>query len=158
MAAGGVSQREIARPGGIYRRTVGRMLASVGPPHYRRTPPGLKLDPFDLVLRWVLEEWPGIKALRMTEGLLDYGCEGSVDVVKRRLRELRPPTERPGQRTGYRPGQVLQFEWAELPTRPGAMTCVLVRVWNCSTASSSSRSRRPKESTKGSCHGEPGSM
>jgi transposase len=48
----------------------------------------------------------------------DYGYEGSVDIVKRRLRELRPPSERPAQRTGYRPGQVLQLDWLELPTRP----------------------------------------
>ena len=26
--------------------------------------------------------------------------------------------ERPAQRTGYRPGQVVQFDWAEMPTRP----------------------------------------
>ena len=26
--------------------------------------------------------------------------------------------ERPAQRTGYRPGQVLQVDWAEMPTRP----------------------------------------
>jgi hypothetical protein len=44
--------------------------------------------------------------------------KGSVDLVKRRLRELRPPAERPAQRTGYRPEQVLQLDWAELPTRP----------------------------------------
>jgi transposase len=34
------------------------------------------------------------------------------------LRALRPPAVRPAQRTGYRPGQVLQLDWAELPTRP----------------------------------------
>jgi transposase len=54
----------------------------------------------------------------MREILRDHGYEGSVNVVKRRLRELRPRRERPAQRTGYRPGQVLQFDWAELPTRP----------------------------------------
>jgi transposase len=48
----------------------------------------------------------------------EYGYEGSVDLVKRRLRELRPPRARPAQRTGYRPGQVLQLDWAEMPTRP----------------------------------------
>ena len=32
--------------------------------------------------------------------------------------QLRPPTERAAQRTGYRPGQVLQLDWLELPTRP----------------------------------------
>ncbi len=31
---------------------------------------------------------------------------------------LRPPSARPAQRTGYRPGQVLQLDWAEMPTRP----------------------------------------
>lgn len=54
----------------------------------------------------------------MTEIPREHGYEGSVDLVKRRLRELRPPSERPAQRTGYRPGQVLQLDWAELPTRP----------------------------------------
>jgi hypothetical protein len=38
--------------------------------------------------------------------------------VRRRLQRLRPLQERPAQRTGYRPGQVLQLDWAELPTRP----------------------------------------
>ena len=42
----------------------------------------------------------------------------TVDLVKRRLRELRPQAVRPAQRTGYRPGQVLQLDWAEMPTRP----------------------------------------
>jgi subtilase family protein len=48
----------------------------------------------------------------------EYGYEGSVDLVKRRLRALRPPAVRATQRTGYRPGQVLQLDWAEMPTRP----------------------------------------
>jgi len=71
------------------------------------------------VLRRLLEEWPQIKAPRATELLRDeYGYAGSVDLVKRRLRELRPASARPAQRTGYRPGQVLQLDWAEMPTRP----------------------------------------
>jgi transposase len=66
-----------------------------------------------------LEEWPQIKAPRATELLRDeYGYEGSVDLVKRRLRVLRPRAVRPARRTGYRPGQVLQLDWAEMPTRP----------------------------------------
>jgi transposase len=119
MAVDGVSQREIARRLGINRRTVRRMLASEEPPRYRRVPQGSKVDPFEPVIRRVLEQWPQIKAPRMTEILREHGYEGSVDVVKRRLRVLRAPTrERPAQRTGYRPGQVLQLDWAELPTRP----------------------------------------
>jgi transposase len=94
------------------------MLAADEPPHYRRRAPGSKVDVFEPVMRQVLGDWPQIKAPRMTEILRGQGYEGSVDVVKRRLRELRPRSERPAQRTGYRPGQVLQLDWLELPSRP----------------------------------------
>jgi transposase len=118
LAADGLSQREIARRLGINRRTVARMLASEEPPRYRRAPPRSQLDPLVPVLRRLLREWPQIKAPRATEVLREYGYAGSVDVVRRRLRELRPPTLRPTQRTGYRPGQVMQLDWTEMPTRP----------------------------------------
>ena len=119
LRADGVSRREIARRLGINPRTVARLIASDEPPRYRRAPSGSKLDPFEPGLRRLLEEWPQIKAPRATEVLREeYGYEGSVDLVKRRLRELRPPAVRPAQRTGYRPGQVLQLDWAEMPTRP----------------------------------------
>jgi transposase len=119
LAADGVSEREIARRLGINRRTVARLALSQEPPRYRRAPAGSKLDPFEPVLRRLLEEWPQLKAPRATEVLRgEYGYDGSVDLVKRRLRQLRPRQERPAQRTGYRPGQVLQLDWAEMPTRP----------------------------------------
>jgi transposase len=119
MAAAGVSQHEIARRLGINRRTVKRLLDSDEPPVYRRAPKGSKVDEFEAVIRKTLEDWPEIKAPRMTDILREHhGYQGSVDVVKRKLRELRPRAERPAQRTGYRPGQVLQVDWLELPTRP----------------------------------------
>jgi len=119
LLADGVSQREIAGRLGINRRTVARLIASEEPPRYRRAPVTSKVDPFEPVLRRLLAEWPQIRAPRATELLREeYGYDGSVDLVKRRLRELRPPSVRPAQRTGYRPGQVLQLDWAEMPTRP----------------------------------------
>jgi transposase len=119
MAANGSSQREIAARLGINRRTVKRMLAADEPPTYERPSKGSMLDPLEPVLRALLEEWPDIKAPRVTEILRgDHGYEGSVDLVRRRLQELRPSKVRPAQRTGYRPGQVLQLDWLELPTRP----------------------------------------
>jgi transposase len=109
----------VARRLGINRRTVARLAHGVEPSRYERAPVGSKLDRFEPVLRGLLAEWPQIKAPRATELLRDeYGYEGSVDLVKRRLRELRPPAVRPAQRTGYRPGQVLQLDRAEMPTRP----------------------------------------
>lgn len=84
-----------------------------------RAPAGSQLDRLMGVIGQVLEQWPEIKAPRLTELLgEEHGYGGSVDLVRRRLAGLRPRVERPAQRTGYRPGHVVQFEWAEMPTRP----------------------------------------
>jgi len=122
MAADGVSEREIARRLGINRRTVRRLAQASVPPRYERAPVGSMLDPLEPVIRRLLKECPRIKAPRVTEALRDYGYMGSVDLVRKRMAVLRPPgDERAAQRTGYRPGQVMQVDWAEMPTRP--------RIW-----------------------------
>ena len=119
MAADGVSKSEIARRLGIHRRTAARLVDADRPPSYWRAPAGSMLDPLEPVLRRLVDDWPEIKAPRVTEILRDdYGYEGSVDLVRKRLAVLRPRSERPAQRTGYRPGQVLQVDWGEMPTRP----------------------------------------
>jgi transposase len=119
LAAEGLSQREIARRLGINRRTVIRLARSDEPPHYRRAALGSQLDLLEPILRQLVEEWPQIKAPRVTEILrLEHGFGGSERLVREYLRRLRPPSVRPAQRTGYRPAQVLQFDWAEMPTRP----------------------------------------
>ena len=119
LVADGVSQREIATRLGMNRRTVGRLAGAVEPPRYRRVATGSMLDPLEPVLRKLVADFDDIKAPRVTELLReDYGYTGSVDLVRRRLAELRPRQERPAQKTGYRPGQVMQVDWAEMPTRP----------------------------------------
>jgi transposase len=119
MAADGVSKSEIARRLGIHRRTAARLVDADRPPSYSRAPTGSMLDPLEGVLRDLIENFEGIRAPRVTEILRDdYGYSGSVDLVRKRLAVLRPRAERPAQRTGYRPGQVLQVDWAEMPTRP----------------------------------------
>lgn len=119
LVADGVSEREIARRLGINRRTVARLVRSEEPPRYQWAPTGSQLDPLEPVLRRLLAEWPLIKAPRLTAILRsDYGYSGSVRLVQAHLQRLRPSSVRPAQRTGYRPGQVLQLDWAEMPTRP----------------------------------------
>jgi transposase len=120
LAADGVSQREIAARLGINRRTVRRLREADAPPRYERAPVGSMLDPLVPVIRRLMNECPDIRAPRVTETLRDdYGYAGSVDLVRRRMAALRPPLgERAAQRTGYRPGQVMQVDWAEMPTRP----------------------------------------
>ena len=119
LAADGVSTSEIARRLGINWRTAAKLVEAVEPPRYSRAPAGSMLDPLEPVLRKLIVDWPEIKAPRVTEILRDdYGYSGSVDLVRKRLAALRPRPERAAQRTGYRPGQVLQVDWAEMPTRP----------------------------------------
>lgn len=119
MAADGVSKSEIARRLGINRRTAAKLVEASEPPSYSRAPAGSMLDPLEPVLRKLIKDWEDIKAPRVTEILRDdYGYAGSVDLVRKRLAQLRPRSERAAQRTGYLPGQVLQVDWAEMPTRP----------------------------------------
>jgi transposase len=119
MAADGVSTSEIARRLGINWRTVAKLVAASEPPRYSRAPAGSMLDPLEPVLRKLIADFGDIKAPRVTEILRDeHGFTGSVDLVRKRLAVLRPREERPAQRTGYRPGQVLQVDWGEMPTRP----------------------------------------
>ncbi|MCC6832634.1 MAG: IS21 family transposase [Thermoleophilia bacterium] len=118
LVAMGLSQRQVARQLGMNRRTVARLAASPEPPRYEREPAGSALDLHEPLMREVLAEWPRIHAPRMTEILRGHGFEGSERVVRRRLRELRPPVVRAAQRTGYAPGQVAQIDWAEMDSRP----------------------------------------
>src|SRR4051812_3496242 len=119
MAADGVSTSEIARGLGINWRTAAGLVAAAEPPSYSRAPAGSVLDPLGPVLHKLINDHEDIKAPRVTEILRDeHGYVGSVDLVRKRLALLRPRSERAAQRTGYRPGQVLQVDWGEMPTRP----------------------------------------
>lgn len=115
LAADGVSQREIARRLGINRRTVARPAAREEPPRYRRPARGSQLDRFEPVLRRLVEEWPQIKAPQASEVLREYGYVGSVDIVRRRLRQQRPPVVRPAQRTAIGRGRCCRRTRAERP-------------------------------------------
>ena len=119
MAADGVARREIARRLGINRRAVKRLAEASEPPRYERAPTGSMLDSLEPVIRGLLEGWPQIRAPRVAEILRDdYGYVGSVDLVRRRMALMRPREVRVAQRTGYRPGQVMQIDWAQMSTRP----------------------------------------
>lgn len=119
MEADGISRRQIAKQLGINPRTVKRLAESDEPPSYRRKPGGSMLDPLEPVIAELIDEWPEIKSPRVTEILRDeHGFQGSVDLVRKRMSALRPPAQRPAQKTGYRPAQVMQVDWGEMPTRP----------------------------------------
>ena len=71
------------------------------------------------VIERVLGEWPEIKAPRLTELLRDEHGYGARSIWSAGgLRVCARGRSAPAQRTGYRPGQVVQFDWGEMPTRP----------------------------------------
>lgn len=113
LVGDGISEREIAARLAINRRTVRRLARADEPPRYERAGKGSMLDPLEAVICGLLKDWPAIKAPRVTEVLRDdYGYAGSVDLVRKRMAALRPREVRAAQRTGYRPGQVMQVDWA----------------------------------------------
>lgn len=119
MEADGISRRQIAKRLGINARTVKRLAESSEPPNYRRRPSGSILDPLESVIGKLIAEWPEIRSPRVTEILRDcHDYSGSVDLVRKRMAAIRPPSERAAQKTGYRPAQVMQIDWGEMPTRP----------------------------------------
>ena len=106
LAADGVSQREIAAAAGDQSAARSRgWSAATSRRGIARAPAGSMLDPLEPVLRRLLEEWPEIKAPRVTEILReDYGYAGSVDLVKRRLAGLRPTAGAAGAADGLSAG------------------------------------------------------
>ena len=129
LVADGISEREIARRLGMNRRTVARLARSDGAAALSAGADGVAARSVEPVLRRLLEEWPQIKAPRLTEILRsEYGYTGSLRLVQARLQRLRPSTVRPAQRTGYRPGQVLQLDWAQMATRPTARRARAARL------------------------------
>jgi len=74
-----------------------------------------KLDPYKARIRELLEEFPGLSAVRMREILTDEGFDGGITIVRDHVRQVRPRPIEAYQRTQYRPGQIGQVDWARMP-------------------------------------------
>jgi transposase len=119
LSGDGVSQREIARRLQINRRTVARMAASETPPQASRRR-GSQLDPLRDAIAGALRAEPQIRAPRLAERLrVEHGYVGSVDLVRRRLAELRACEQRSADALGSAPGRLMEWGWVELQTRAG---------------------------------------
>jgi transposase len=120
LADEGVSQREIAARLGINRRRVARMLAAGRPlPARADTRRGSQLDRLAGAMEQALTEQPDIKAPQLTELLRTaHGYAGSVDLVRRHLAKLRAARPWPTAPPGPRAGEVLEWAWVQMPTRP----------------------------------------
>ena len=107
-----VAIKELARRTGLSRNTVRAALRSSGPPVYRRSPGGSKLDPFKGEIHQLLKDDPELPGQRVRELIAPLGFVGGKTIVDDYLREVRPfylPV-RTFQRTVYRPGEICQFD------------------------------------------------
>jgi transposase len=114
LAQEGMSHREIAQRLGIDRRTVARMALAQEPPREAPNRRGSRLDPLMGPIGAALTEQPGMKAPELTERLRsEQGYEGSVDLVRRRLAELRATDPN----ASLPPGGMVEWDWAEMEGR-----------------------------------------
>jgi transposase len=128
LAGEGASQREIARRLQINRRTVAKMAAAEAPPQASRRR-GSQLDSLMDTIAEALSREPQISAPQLTERLrVEHGYRGSVDLVRRRLAEVRACEQRSGDAPGPPPGQLMEWGWVELQTR-ARMRAAKRSVW-----------------------------
>jgi len=117
----GASIRSIARELGISRGAVARALARVRAqregraapwPGPRRPPRSSIVDPFEPVLKELLERYPNLTVERALQELRQRGFTGGYTVVRQRVRLLRPrPAPAPVPRFETGPGQQAQMDF-----------------------------------------------
>lgn len=129
----GMSARAIGRRLGMSRNTVRWMLGRI--PHGQRQTPRLPrtslLDPYQSVLKQLLEEVPDIKAPAALERLRRCGYQGGISVLRERLRVLRPKPQAEAFLTlDFLPGCAMQVDWADfgfaIPGCPRRVSCLVM--------------------------------
>lgn len=111
----GHSIREICRRTSYSRNTVRKILREAGPVRRARKKRFSKLDEYKTYLKNRYEK-TGLSAVRLAEEIQGMGFTGSVDIVRRYLKELdsqRIP-EKATVRFETPPGEQSQVDWAEV--------------------------------------------
>jgi len=116
----GHSIREVARRTGRSRNTVRKVLRNNAQEKKRRKRKSSILDPYGKYLKGRYEE-TGLSAVRLLEEIEGMGYEGSVDTVRRYLRELDEETRAVSKATvrfETPPGKQAQVDWTEIGVMP----------------------------------------
>ena len=110
-----LSGRAIALRAGCSRDTVARALRLHQPPTTKRPPRAGLVDPFRAKIDALLARYPNLSAVRIHEEISKPpdGYSGSVIVLRRYLRKIRPARGRVYQEVHYEPGQAMQVDWGE---------------------------------------------
>jgi len=108
--------REISRQTGIARNTVRRILREIAREKYRRSAQPSILDPFKAYLQQRLEQAGNVRlhATVLHREIAQHGYVGSVSVIKRYLRTIRPEKViDPVVRFETAPGHQLQIDFVD---------------------------------------------
>jgi transposase len=113
----GHSIRHICRMTAYSRNTVRKILREAGPLRRARKERGSKLDEYKAYLKKRYEV-TGLSAVRLAEEIRGMGFNGSVDIVRRYVRELdrRGVPDKATVRFETPPGEQAQVDWAEAGT------------------------------------------
>jgi transposase len=111
-----LSQSQIARQLGCHRRTVRRAIAQTEPPTTASR--ASILDPYKPTIDRLIKESPDLSAVRVCEEISqsENGYRGSVILVRRHLRTIRPAKGRVYQEVRHEPGQAMQVDWGDCDT------------------------------------------
>ncbi|MGH8134025.1 MAG: IS21 family transposase [Steroidobacteraceae bacterium] len=110
-----LSARAIASRLNCSRDTVARAVRLEQPPISRRASCNGILDPFRAKIDALVARYPDLSAVRIHEEIAKPpdGYSGSVIVVRRYLRKIRPARGRVYQEVHYQPAQAMQVDWGE---------------------------------------------
>jgi transposase len=110
-----LSAREIAVRAHCSRDTVARALRLEQPPSKQRVSRAGVVDPFRAKIDALLARYPNLSAVRIQEEISKPpdGYSGSIIVLRRYLRKIRPTPGRIYQEVPYEPAQAMQVDWGE---------------------------------------------
>jgi transposase len=131
----GQSTRAVSGKLGISRNTVRKMLGRI--PRFERPlltqPRNSILDPYQDILRQLLEDTPDIKAPAILERLRKLGYQGGITILRDRLQNMRPRRKAEAFLTlDFLPGAAMQVDWADfgfaLPGCPRRVSCLVMAL------------------------------
>lgn len=105
-----LSQREVARRLGIDRGTVSRALKS-SPSRRKSRLRGSQLDCYKGQIKELVEQYPDLSAVRVTEEISRNGYKGSLTLVRNYLRKIRPVKKEVYLRIETLPGEIAVVDW-----------------------------------------------
>jgi transposase len=110
-----LSGRVIARRLHCSRDTVTAALQMQQPPLSTAARRDSALDPYLAQIKDLLARYPDLSAVRIREEIArgPDGYTGSVDILRRYLRKVRPSCGRVYQEVHYEPAQAMQVDWGE---------------------------------------------